>query len=87
MRRTLVGVVIGIGFLVAIVLVTLQQMQVTCGVCMAYRGQQVCADAIAADRAMAVMQATTMACGQLSGGVTEGIRCNDTAPVSVQCSE
>jgi hypothetical protein len=85
--RVIVGILIGAGFLVAIILATLDQMRVTCEVCILYRGRQVCEKASAADRANATTQATNSACAQLSSGVTDGIACNNTPPVSTRCSE
>ncbi len=87
MTRALVGTLLGVGFVVALVLTTANQVRVTCEVCMAYRGRQKCEEAVAAERAEAVMQATSSACSQLSGGVTDGIQCNRTPPLSTRCSE
>ncbi len=87
MTRALVGTLLGVGFVVALVLTTAHQVRVTCEVCMAYRGRQKCEEAVAVDRAEAVMQATSSACSQLSGGVTDGIQCNQTPPLSTRCSE
>ncbi|MGH0030676.1 MAG: hypothetical protein ACQGVC_12855 [Myxococcota bacterium] len=86
MRKAL-GIVAGLGFLGALVWVTTQQMQVTCEVCMAHRGRQVCETATTASRDDALAQARSSACSRLSSGVTDGIQCNGRAPVSVTCSE
>ena len=87
MKRALVGTLLGVGFLVALVVTTAHQIRVTCEVCIAYRGRQKCEVAIAVDRAAALMQATSSACTQISGGVTDGIQCNQTPPLSTHCSE
>jgi uncharacterized membrane protein YciS (DUF1049 family) len=87
MTRTIVGILIGVGFLVALVVATLDQIRVKCEVCMVHRGRQVCEAASAADRAQALMQATSTACAQLSDGVTDGIRCTNSAPLSSRCSD
>jgi hypothetical protein len=87
MKRSLIGTLLGLGFAIALVVTTANQIRVTCEVCMAYRGRQKCEEAVAVDRAEAVMQATSSACSQLSGGVTDGIRCNQTPPLSTRCSE
>jgi hypothetical protein len=81
------GILIGVGFIAAVVVATLNQMRVTCEVCMEYHGRQACEEAVAVDRSEALMQATTSACAQLSGGVTEGIRCNNLQPLSTNCSD
>ena len=87
MARTIVGVLIGIGFVGAVIYVGLSQNKVNCEVCMVYQGRQKCESSAAVDRAQAMMQATNSACVQISGGVSDGIRCNNTPPLSSQCSE
>lgn len=87
MTRTLVGIAIGVAFVATLVLVTLDQMRVTCEVCVAYRGHHACQEATAVDRTQALMQATTTACARISSGVTDGIECGNTPPSSTRCSE
>jgi uncharacterized membrane protein len=87
MKRALVGTLLAVGFVVALVVTTARQVRVTCEVCIAYHGRQVCEKAIAVDRAEALMHATSSACAQLSGGVTDGMQCNRTPPLSIRCSE
>jgi len=87
MKRAVVGTLLGVGFVVALALTTARQARVTCEVCIAYRGRQKCEEVIAVDRAEALMQAISSACSQLSGGVTDGIECNRTRPLSIRCSE
>ena len=86
MRKS-VGVLAALVFFAAITWVTLQQIRATCEVCMQYRGRQICETATAAERDEALMQARNSACAQLSSGVTDGIRCNGTPPLSVSCSD
>lgn len=85
--RTLVGILIGLAFVVAVVLGAMQQLRVECEVCMEYGGRRSCDVAHAADAAQATQQATASACAKLSQGVTDGIRCGNTPPVSTRCSE
>jgi hypothetical protein len=87
MARTIVGILIGVGFVVVVVIAAMGQFRVRCEVCMAHRGRQICDVASAADRASAEMQARSSACSQISNGVTDGIQCNNTVPVSVTCNE
>ena len=87
MRRALVGILLAAGFAAALAFATLDQMRVGCRVCLEYRGQRLCEDAVAEDRTQAVSHATAAICARLSGGVTDGIRCNGTPPRSVECSE
>jgi hypothetical protein len=85
--RVLVGMLIGVAFLIAVVIGARAQLRTRCEVCLEYRSARTCETARAADRELAIMQATTAACAKLSGGVTEGIRCNNTPPISTSCSE
>ena len=87
MTRTLVGVLIGVIFVVVVVVATMGQFSARCEVCMAHGGRQLCEIASAADPASAEMQARSSACAQLSNGVTDGMRCNNTAPLRVSCDE
>jgi hypothetical protein len=83
--RIVLGSLAAVGFLAALVWVTFQQAQARCEVCMQYRGRQICETATAADRDHAVAQARSSACARLASGVTDGIRCNGGAPLSVSC--
>ncbi len=85
MTRTLVGILVVVGFIVVVVIAAMGQFRAHCEVCMAHRGRQICAEASAADRVAAEREARSSACAQISGGVTDGIQCNNTAPVSVEC--
>ena len=85
--RVVIGSLAGIVFLAAIVWVTLQQAQARCEVCMVHRGRQLCEVATAADRDQAAAQARSSACARLSSGVTDGIQCNGSAPLSVRCDQ
>ena len=87
MKRVFVGILIAAGLVTALVLLALNQVQVKCEVCVRYKGRQVCEAAGAAERTQAVMQATAAACAQLSSGVTAGLQCSNTPPVSTECSE
>ena len=87
MRGTLVGLALGAVFIGALVFALLDQMGASCEVCMNYHGRSICEEVVADDRDLAVMQATSTACAQLSSGVTDGMRYNRTPPVSVRCSE
>jgi hypothetical protein len=85
--RKVVGGLMGAAFVAALVWTTLQQSQARSEVCMVHRGREVCEAASAVDRDQALAQARNSACARLSSGVTDGIRCNGTAPRSVRCSE
>ena len=85
--RILVGSLAALAFLAAIVWVTLQQAQARCEVCMRHGGRELCETATAVDRDHALSQARSSACARLSSGVTDGIRCNGSAPLSVRCDD
>jgi hypothetical protein len=85
--RVVVGVLIGVVFVVAVIIGAREQLRTRCEVCLEYRTNRTCETARAANRDLAIMQATTAACAKLSGGVTEGIRCNSTPPISTTCSD
>jgi len=85
--RVVVGILIGAAFVVAVVIGAREQLRTRCEVCLEYRTGRTCETARAATRELAIMQATTAACAKLSGGVTEGIRCNNTPPLSTSCSD
>ena len=87
MKRALLPLCLAAGLALALALAIRDQARVRCEVCVVYRGQQVCEAARSGDRSQALMQATNAACIQLSRGVTDGIRCNNTPPVAVECSE
>ena len=79
------GVALAIGFAAALVMATLDQMQVTCEVCVEFGGRRACREGAASDRDGAIRQARSTACAILSRGITEGMRCDRTPPVSVRC--
>lgn len=87
MKRAVVSVGLAAALAAAVALAIRDQARVRCEVCVVYGGQQICEAARSGDRRQALMQATNAACVRLSRGVTDGIRCNNTPPVAVECSE
>jgi len=73
-------VVVVVGF---VVFSTFQGERVSCRVCIAFNGRRDCRTASASNRMEAQRTATTNACAQLSGGVTETGQCENTPPESV----
>jgi len=55
-----------------------------CRVCIAFNGASDCRTASAATQQEAQRAATTAACAQLAGGVTDSIRCENSTPQSVE---
>jgi hypothetical protein len=86
MNRTLLGIAAAGLFFAALVYTTKSQSSTQCEVCLSYGGRQLCEVAVASDRPLAQMQATASACQQLSDGVTSGIECQNTPPISVTCT-
>jgi hypothetical protein len=84
--RSLVFWVVAAGFVAYLLYATLRTQQVTCEVCMTFRGGSRCATASGPDREAASETAQTAACGPLASGMDETIACGRTAPTRVTCS-
>ena len=65
--------------------ITMSPNEVTCEVCMEFRGRTECRKATGKDREEAQMTAAATACGMLTGGVGEAFACPNTPPKSVTC--
>jgi hypothetical protein len=55
-----------------------------CRVCITFNGATDCRTASAATREEAQRSATTTACAQLAGGVSDSIRCENTPPQTLE---
>ena len=86
-RRTLAGVLLGALFIALMVMTTLSQTQTECEVCLTFEGRSECATAHAANRDEAVGQAKSSTCGLLAAGVTQAVRCSQTVPTDIRCTE
>ena len=84
--RTLVGLAVAIAFVALVVFAAMNELRVSCRVCLDYHGGRTCESARASDRDHAVQQATTAACAKLASGVTDSIRCASTPPLEVTCT-
>jgi hypothetical protein len=58
-----------------------------CRVCVTFRGDTVCRTAASGTKKAAIESAVTSACSGLASGMDESIKCQNTAPDSVECSE
>ena len=58
---------------------------VTCEACLTFGGQTECAKAAGPDRDRAIMEAATVICSKLAGGMSERIRCQNTKPDRATC--
>ncbi len=77
-----VGVALALGYMIYL---TMSANEVTCEVCIEFRGETDCRKATGKDRLEAETAAASTACGLISGGVTDGIACRNTTPKSVSC--
>ena len=81
---TIVGLVVLLGIFAYL---SISPNEVTCEVCVEFRGATECRTAAGKDRLEAETAAASTACGLISGGVTGGIACRNTPPKSVTCQE
>ena len=87
MARVVTGVVLAAAFVSVLVMALMKEAQVECEVCIDFDGGRACRTAIASSRERAISGATTAACVVLSAGVTAGIQCSNTSPISLRCSD
>jgi hypothetical protein len=74
-------------FLAYIIYSSLEGTQVTCEVCITFRGTTQCRSAAGVDNAEAQRTATDMACAVLGSNMSEGIACGNTPPSRLMCKE
>ncbi len=63
-----------------------QRGSVVCDACITFGGQKECAKAAGPDREHAMMEAATVICSKISGGMTDRIRCQNTKPDKQECT-
>ena len=73
------------GLLAVFTYLSMSPNEVSCEVCVEFRGATECRKAAGKDRLEAETAAGSTACGLISGGVTDGIACRNTPPKSVTC--
>jgi len=61
--------------------------QYSCKACIEYKGRTDCGTASGTSEEEAVQTAISVACANLSSGVTESIECSNTKPISVECRQ
>ena len=86
MRKLVLGIAIAAGVFGVLWWATLAHVGVECEVCIRFQGREQCATAAGADEAAALHAATMTACGPISDGVTGGIQCDATPPLSQRCT-
>lgn len=85
--RVAIGLVLALVFFAGLVVATLRETRAECEVCVAFGGDRVCRTSSASDADTATQMAQATACAVLSNGVTQGIQCRRTPPVSVRCGD
>ena len=83
------GAIMGLIFAVAVAALVFVAMQglssVTCEVCVTFGGETLCRTGTGKDRQAAIDSAQRAACALLATGMTDGIKCDNTEPSSVEC--
>ena len=83
--RTMVGILVGIGFLGAMFYFTMAETGVRCEVCIEYNGRQECRAGSGPDPMAATQIAISTACAALAHNRTQNIQCLATPPLSRVC--
>ena len=76
-----------VGVVLYIVLSPSRLGKVSCEVCMEFDGREDCRTARAPSRDEAIVTARDNACAQIAFGRDDSIRCGNTEPSSIRCSE
>ncbi|HVH39428.1 MAG TPA: hypothetical protein VM764_05355 [Gemmatimonadaceae bacterium] len=84
-RGTLITIILAAIFAGILLYSTLSAQQVECSACVTFNGETNCATASAETAEAATKQAVTTACGTISKGMDESIRCANTPPTRPQC--
>lgn len=84
-RGTLIGLALTTGFAGLLLYSTLSAQQAECSACVTFNGKTNCATASAQTPEEATRQAVTTACGTISAGMDESIRCAGTPPTRPLC--
>lgn len=88
-KRPWLNAAVTLAFLVpvvaAVVYLSFQVSDFECEVCMPFDGRTACSTATGKTDGEAVRTAIDTACGQLTSGVTETLRCSRTRPTKSEC--
>jgi hypothetical protein len=82
-KPALAGTVFAVVALVIIVIVSVSNKSVRGEVCMEFNGRTACKTVSGDDKDHVIQTARTGACAEISGGVTDTIRCEHETPKSV----
>jgi hypothetical protein len=78
-----IGILFGVLVIGAVAVSSFRSQPYHVRVCITFNSRTDCRSASAQTRAEAQRAATTAACSQISGGVTESMQCENTRPDSV----
>lgn len=84
-RGTLIMMLLAAAFAAFLLYSTLAAQNVECSACVTFNGQTNCATASAESEQDALRQAVSTACGTLTQGMDESIRCAGLTPQRPQC--
>lgn len=84
-RGTVITIVLAVGFAALLLYSTLSAQQVECSTCVTFNGRTNCATASAQTEAEALRSAVNTACGTLTQGMDESIRCANLPPERPVC--
>lgn len=82
-----VGVLLGLVTMALIVHSAIQGFGILCEVCVTFEGRTQCREAYGPTREEAIRTASENACGLLTSGMTNSIRCGNTRPDSATCPD
>jgi hypothetical protein len=85
-KPAVIGAVAVALFLVYIIYSSMQVAQVTCEVCITFRGTTQCRTAVGANAQEAETTAISTACAVLGGNMAEDIACQNTRPSKLMCT-
>jgi hypothetical protein len=74
-------------FIAYLIYSSVAQAQMSCEVCINFRGRTGCGTARGVDTTEAQRTATDVACASVSSGVTDTIACANTPPIKLVCSK
>lgn len=84
-KSTMVMIGVAIAFAAILLYSTLAAQQVECSACITWNGTENCATASAQTQDEALRSAVNTACGPLTQGMDESIRCANLPPQRPQC--
>lgn len=84
-RSTVITILLAVGFAALLLYSTLAAQQVECSACITFNGRENCATTSAQTEQEALRSAVNTACGTLTQGMDESIRCAGMPPQRPSC--